>query len=131
MKKKIIIALSLVAAIAITLILIPGIQSALVKGQMTDRLSNLRQLHLAIQTYSLDKFSEGSNSTFPKSLQELTKGNYLSQSDLDKLIKNSNVIYTPPKGKIKSNDIILTSNSKGGVTTVTVGGNIHFEPDVK
>jgi prepilin-type N-terminal cleavage/methylation domain-containing protein len=71
------------------------------RGQMTGTLSNARQLHLATQTMALDTFSAGGNgmdwtmqasrgrtSAVPLAayFDALTKNNYLTKSDLNKLL---------------------------------------------
>jgi prepilin-type N-terminal cleavage/methylation domain-containing protein len=80
---------------------LPRASVELVQGQKTGTLSNARQLHLATQTMALDTFSAGGNGmdwTMQASrgrttavplatyFDALTKNNYLTKSDLDKLL---------------------------------------------
>lgn len=74
---------------------LPAITSALVKGQMTQTLSNMRQLHLATQTMALDGTTTGdTNLAWPGS--QGTPGwarwatvivpSYLNTNDFNKLL---------------------------------------------
>lgn len=74
---------------------LPAITSALVKGQMTQTLSNMRQLHLATQTMALDGTTTGdTNLAWPGSMGTANWGSwagaivpsYLSTNDFNKLL---------------------------------------------
>ena len=73
---------------------LPALFGALVKGQMTQTLSNMRQLHLATQTMALDGLTTGDATLGWPGDQGGTWGawatnlvpSYLSQSDFSKLL---------------------------------------------
>lgn len=80
---------------------LPSITGALKRGQMTQTMSNLRQLQLATQTMSLDSFTSGdgpswtttnSSSGVPTAVGftvwvgNITNGKYLTDQDLRKLL---------------------------------------------
>lgn len=80
---------------------LPAITSALVKGQMTQTLSNMKQLHLATQQMALDATTTGdTNLGWPGDLggnwnswaTNLLGGNYLSPNDFAKLLSAPGVI---------------------------------------
>lgn len=88
---------------------LPAITSALVKGQMTQTLSNMRQLHLATQTMALDGTTTGdTNLAWPGSQGSpgwATWANaivpsYLGTNDFNKLLSAPGVTrgaaITPP-----------------------------------
>lgn len=74
---------------------LPAITSALVKGQMTQTLSNMKQLHLATQSMALDGVTTGdTNLAWPGSQASVSWAtwagaivpSYLSQNDFSKLL---------------------------------------------
>lgn len=75
---------------------LPAITSALVKGQMTQTLSNMRQIHLATQTMALDGTTTGdTNLAWPGSMAgggtwtlwaNALVPSYLSAKDFSKLL---------------------------------------------
>jgi len=74
---------------------LPALFNALVKGQMTQTLSNMKQLHLATQTMALDGTTTGDASLgWPGDLSPADWANwatnlvpnYLSQNDFSKLL---------------------------------------------
>lgn len=76
---------------------IPAVGGALVKGQMTQTLNNVRQLHLATSTMDMDNIAMGQGGAFPGSgnttvpdfatwAADLQAGKYLSEGDLLKLL---------------------------------------------
>jgi prepilin-type N-terminal cleavage/methylation domain-containing protein len=76
---------------------IPAVSGALTRGQMTQTLNNVRQLHLATQTMDLDNTAAGVGGGFPGTqnpnmlgytqwIEELQDGNYLTLGDLRKLL---------------------------------------------
>lgn len=76
---------------------IPAVNGALVRGQMTQTLNNVRQLHLATSTMDLDNSAAGVGGGFPGAsnatiltydawVTELQDGNYLTAGDLRKLL---------------------------------------------
>jgi prepilin-type N-terminal cleavage/methylation domain-containing protein len=95
-----------IAGILIALALPPTGGSGLTKGQMTQALSNLRQLHLATQTMVLDgETTKDTNlgwpgdtgGTFTNWVRQLVPA-YLSTNDFCKLLSAPGVIV--PAGKI-------------------------------
>jgi prepilin-type N-terminal cleavage/methylation domain-containing protein len=74
---------------------LPALFGALVKGQMTQTLSNMRQLHLATQTMALDGLTTGDASlAWPGDMSNITWAgwatnlvpNYLGTNDFNKLL---------------------------------------------
>jgi hypothetical protein len=128
-KNLLIAALSVVLICVVALLVVPEIQSRLVVSRLTGTLSNLRQIRLGLQTYSLDAFSSGDEGRYPQSLQELTKKNYLTKGDLEKLTTSPMVVYTPPKGNGDARDIILTAYTGKDVVTMALNGAVHIEPN--
>ena len=88
---------------------LPAITSALVKGQMTQTLSNMKQLHLATQSASLDATTTGDASivgwpgsnTFTVWATNLVPS-YLSTNDFAKLLSAAGKI-SPPGTAITAN----------------------------
>lgn len=107
---------------------LPAITSALTKGQMTQTLSNMKQLHLATQQMALDATTTGdtnlgwpgdAGSNFTAWATNLMGGNYLTPNDLAKLLSAPGVIVAPPSSvssaPTKSALVIyqVTENSDG------------------
>lgn len=123
---------------------LPAITSALVKGQMTQTLSNMKQLHLATQQMALDATTTGdTNLGWPGDLTgqswsswatNLLGGNYLSPNDFAKLLSAPGVIVgvaasntAPTKSAVLV--YMVAENTDGGVVflssanfTNSVGG---------
>jgi len=81
---------------------IPAVSGALTRGQMTQTLNNVRQLHLATQTMDLDNTAAGVGGGFPGKnnesmtsftlwVEELQEGKYLTLGDLRKLLSAERV----------------------------------------
>jgi prepilin-type N-terminal cleavage/methylation domain-containing protein len=91
---ELLVVISIIAILAS--LAIPAVTGALTRGQMVQTLNNARQLQIATQTMSLDSFTSGNGAqwTFkdgaPLGLTafftELTRDNYLSENDLNKLL---------------------------------------------
>ncbi len=106
---------------------LPAITSALTKGQMTQTLSNMKQLHLATQQMALDATTTGDTNlgwpgdvggTFAAWSSNLQAGNYLTPNDLAKLLSAPGVIVPAPtsNGTPTKSALILykvTENSDG------------------
>ncbi len=84
---------------------LPAITSALTKGQMTQTLSNMKQLHLATQQMALDATTTGdtnlgwpgdTGSNFTAWATNLMGGSYLTPNDLAKLLSAPGVVVAPP-----------------------------------
>lgn len=107
---------------------LPAITGALVKGQQTQTLSNMKQLHLATQQMALDATTTGdTNLGWPGDIggqfntwaTNLLGGSYLSANDFAKLLSAPGVIV--PAGQsnaapTKSALVVysVTENSDGG-----------------
>jgi len=113
---------------------LPAITGALVKGQQTQTLSNMKQLHLATQQMALDATTTGDTNlgwpgdvgdkSFTTWATNLLGGSYLSPTDLAKLLSAPGVIV--PAGQsnaapTKSAVIVysVTENSDGGTVFLT------------
>ena len=111
---------------------LPAITGALVKGQMTQSLSNMKQLHLATQTMALDGLTTGdTNLAWPGDLggswsawaTNLVGGSYLTTNDFAKLLSAAGKIT--PSGAIPSantNAILaysIAENSEGSTVFLT------------
>jgi competence protein ComGC len=68
--------------LALYLFLKPNISIDVVSAKGTSEANQVRSLIQAIKIYALDK------KTYPKTLNELTTQNYLSQNDFSKLTDN-------------------------------------------
>lgn len=84
---------------------LPAISGAMVRGQMTQTLSNMKQLHLATQQMALDATTTGdtnlgwpgdTGSNFVTWATNLLGGSYLSSSDLAKLLSAPGVVVPVP-----------------------------------
>lgn len=125
--------IGLLAALAL-----PAIGSALAKAQMTQTLSNARQLHMATQQMALDGSTTGDSSlSWPGDNQGGTwsawatalvpndgVGGYLQQSDFTKLISAPGVVVPPtdqPSGPSKSAIFVykVTEQSPGNTVFIS------------
>jgi Tfp pilus assembly major pilin PilA len=86
---------------------IPAVTSTLEPGQMTQALSNMKQLHIAAQHMALDGETTGNTNlgwpgdiggSFKNWAAQIVKGGYLTTNDLCKLLSARGVIV--PAGKI-------------------------------
>ncbi len=80
---------------------IPAVTGALVRGQMTGTLSNMKQLHLATQTMALDASTTGdTNIGWPGDIggsweswaSNMVDGKYMSTNDFAKMISAPGVV---------------------------------------
>lgn len=122
---------------------LPAITSALVKGQMTQTLSNMKQLHLATTQMSLDATTTGdTNLGWPGDLggswggwaSNIVGGGYLSTNDFKKLISapgvvpNSDNPVTPGKSGLvlyavaENSDGATVFLSSANFTNIPAGG---------
>lgn len=105
---------------------LPAITGALARGQMTQTLSNSKQLHLATQQMALDAVTTGdTNLGWPGDIgsswagwaTNLVGGNYLTTNDFKKLISAPGVVPTSdnPASPGKSGIIVyaVVENSEG------------------
>ncbi len=92
---ELLVVISIIAILAS--LAIPAVTGALTRGQMVQTLNNARQLQLATQTMSLDTFTSGNGMAWtfddtgaPADLStfflNLTRDNYLTENDLNKLL---------------------------------------------
>lgn len=131
---------------------LPAITGALAKGQMTQTLSNAKQLHLATQQMALDATTTGdTNLGWPGELggswgawaTNLVGGNYLTTNDFKKLISAPGVVPTAdnPGSPGKSGIIVykVAENSEGATVFITShnftnsaqGGGVGLAKDAK
>jgi prepilin-type N-terminal cleavage/methylation domain-containing protein len=83
---------------------IPAVTGALVRGQMTGQLSNMKQLHLATQSMALDSVTTGdTNLGWPGDIggewaawaTNIVGGRYMTTNDFAKMISAPGVIVAP------------------------------------
>ena len=103
---------------------LPALNNAMTQGQMTATLSNMKQLHLATQQMALDATTSGdTNLGWPGDTggswstwaTNLMGGNYLSPSDLAKLLSAPGVIVATTDTN--------TAPAKSALTIYQVGEN--------
>lgn len=108
---------------------LPAITGALVRGQMTQTLSNQKQLHLATQQMALDAVTTGDTNlgwpgdtggAFNTWATNLIGGNYLTGVDLAKLLSAPGVVVPAVSGTAaptKSAIVVyqVSENSEGNV----------------
>jgi prepilin-type N-terminal cleavage/methylation domain-containing protein len=97
---ELLVVISIIAILAS--LALPAITGALVRGQMTQTLSNMKQLHLATFNMDLDNQQASSGGGWPGTnggpttatlwATALTNGNYLSSADLQKMLSAQSVI---------------------------------------
>lgn len=130
---------------------LPAITSALVKGQQTQTLSNMKQLHLATQQMALDATTTGDTNigwpgdlggTFSKWATNIVGGNYLSTNDLCKLLSAAGKLTPPgtiPLGNTNAVLVYAVTETSDGATvflstanfTNTVSGGVAPDPSSK
>jgi len=106
---------------------LPAITGAMVRGQMTQTLSNMKQLHLASQQMALDATTTGDTNlgwpgdvggTWEAWATNIVGGNYMSANDFKKMISAPGVIPTStnPASPGKSAVVVyaVAENSEGG-----------------
>jgi len=111
---------------------LPAITGALARGQMTQTLSNAKQLHLATMQMSLDATTTGdTNIGWPGDLggswgawaTNLVSGGYLSTNDFKKLISAPGVVPTSdnPGSPGKSGILLynIAENSEGSTVFIS------------
>jgi prepilin-type N-terminal cleavage/methylation domain-containing protein len=111
---------------------LPALFGALVKGQMTQTLSNMKQLHLATQTMALDGVTTGDATLGWPGDQGGTWGswatnlvpNYLSQNDFSKLLSAAglprpNTTAPGTKDPTAVNAYAVAENSPGDTVFLT------------
>ena len=99
---ELLVVISIIAILAS--LALPAITSAMVRGQMTQTLSNCKQLHLATQQMALDATTTGdTNLGWPGDITgqswaawatNLVGGNYMSTNDFKKMISAPGVMPT-------------------------------------
>lgn len=113
---------------------LPAITGALARGQMTQTLSNMKQLHLATQQMALDATTTGdtnlgwpgdTGSNFANWSKNLMGGNYLTPNDFAKLLSAPGVVVAPPTDTntvpLKSAILVygVSENSEGATVFLT------------
>ena len=96
-----------ILAFAVFIFFLPQlVVPSLTKGQMTQTLSNMKQLHLATQQMALDGIAEGNTNlgwpgdtggSFSNWARLLVQSNYLSMRDLNKLLSAPGIVVPPEK----------------------------------
>lgn len=135
---ELLVVISIIAILAS--LAIPAIANALVKGQMTQTLSNMKQLHLATQQMALDATTTGdTNLGWPGDLgnswtawaTNIVSGNYMTTNDFAKMISAPGVIVSPtadPSSPGKSAVIVygVQENSSGATVFLTTA-NFQYD----
>jgi len=122
---ELLVVISIIAILAS--LALPAITGAMVRGQMTQTLSNMKQLHLASQQMALDATTTGdTNLGWPGDVggswtawaTNIVYGNYMSANDFKKMISAPGVIpgSTNPAEPGKSAVVVyaVAENSEGG-----------------
>ncbi|MFA7345715.1 MAG: type II secretion system protein [Terrimicrobiaceae bacterium] len=122
---ELLVVISIIAILAS--LALPAITGALVRGQMTQTLSNMKQLHLATQQMALDATTTGdTNLGWPGDTggswagwaTNIVGGNYMSTNDFKKMITAPGVVPTSdnPGTPGKSAIVVykITESSEGG-----------------
>lgn len=139
---ELLVVISIIAILAS--LALPAITGAMVRGQMTQTLSNMKQLHLASQQMALDATTTGDTNlgwpgdvggTWSAWATNIVGGNYMSANDFKKMISAPGVIPTStnPATPGKSAVVVysVAENSEGGTvflssanfTNSSSGGN--------
>lgn len=125
---ELLVVISIIAILAS--LALPAITGAMVRGQMTQTLSNCKQLHLATQQMALDATTTGdTNLGWPGDLTgqswaswatNLVGGQYMTTNDFKKMIGAPGVIPTSDNPATPGKSAILVyqvaENSDGGTT---------------
>jgi len=138
---ELLVVISIIAILAS--LALPAITGALARGQMTQTLSNMKQLHLATQQMALDATTTGDiNLGWPGDIggtwsgwaTNIVGGNYMSTNDFKKMITAPGVIPTgntpdsPGKSAIivykvgESSESATVFLSSANFTNTTSGG---------
>lgn len=137
---ELLVVISIIAILAS--LALPAITGALARGQMTQTLSNMKQLHLATQQMALDATTTGDTNlgwpgdtggTWSGWATNIVGGNYMSTNDFKKMITAPGVIPTSeqPQSPGKSAIVVykVGESSESGTVflssanfTNTVGG---------
>ena len=127
---ELLVVISIIAILAS--LALPAITGALAKGQMTQTLSNMKQLHLATQQMALDATTSGDTNlgwpgdiggTWSAWATNLVGGNYMTSNDFKKMITAPGVIPTaldpaaPGKSAIQVYQV--GENSEGATVFLT------------
>jgi len=115
---ELLVVISIIAILAS--IALPAIAGAMVKGQMTQTLSNARQIHLATQTAALDSISSGStNFGWPGDVGISSVANFASMlvtNDFLKPTDAAKMFAIPPAFRpatTTSNSITMAATNSG------------------
>jgi hypothetical protein len=92
-------------------------------------LSNVRQLSLAIENYASDQKNKSLDKPeYPDDLHQLVNDGYLSQNDFEKLTKDIQLSYFPPKSSLpSSNHLLLVAHIHGFVIYCPVSGKPELQ----
>lgn len=124
---ELLVVISIIAILAS--LALPAITGALVRGQMTQTLSNMKQLHLSTQQMALDAVTTGdTNLGWPGDLggswgawaTNITGGGYMSTNDFKKMISAAGVVPTADNPATPGKSAILVYNVAENSETATV-----------
>ena len=89
-------------------------------------ISSAKQLFLAVSQFHADHLSDPKSypESYPKTLNDLVKSDYLTASNITELFPQGIWIYNCPKDDSRSDEIFLTGYFSAGILTCTVGGEI-------
>lgn len=127
---ELLVVISIIAILAS--LALPAITGALAKGQMTQTLSNMKQLHLATMQMSLDATTTGDTNlgwpgdtggTWSGWATNIVGGNYMSTNDFKKMISAPGVVPTSDNPGTPGKSAIIVykvgENSEGGIVFLT------------
>jgi hypothetical protein len=97
---------------------------SLATGQILSHVSSLRQLQLAIHSYSTDARALGRPEIYPESLQDLVKEDVLAQTDLDRLSRLAKITYIRPQASDVKETLVLTSMFRKKCFLVPLEGKV-------
>jgi prepilin-type N-terminal cleavage/methylation domain-containing protein len=126
---ELLVVISIIAILAS--LALPSIASAITRGQITQTVSNYRQLYIVTQTASMDAQAAGStNAGFPSDIggvdawsNSLVKGGYLTAPTFYKLMQvkggiTNSYVYNVGSSDTPETVFITCSNLKGGTISL-------------
>ena len=124
---ELLVVISIIAILAS--LALPAITGALVRGQMTQTLSNMKQLHLATQQMALDATTTGDTNlgwpgdtggTWKGWATNMVNGNYMTTNDFKKMISAPGVVPTgtTPDAPGKSASVLYQVGESSETATV-------------
>jgi hypothetical protein len=89
--------------------------------QQTRWFNKLRQLQIALQAYASDAKMAGTTSNLPASLEELVEKNYLTKAELEHLVYDPVIRYSPSQ---EPGAVLLTCEPPRYQATASLDGDI-------